>query len=600
MIILVIKEADVECPCADQIKKEYPDSSIFRYKQYSDQELIEALHGPALIVLNHKMAIPHAKLLRAAAGEALVRIMVILEEGFGMHAVNARIAGADICLAMPFEPILLSRAIEDEGSTLRRMSEAMDLIKSQACINRRYALTQMLGAGRHAVVFLAQDLRTNATVTIKLLRKSLASSSEFMEEFEGLAERYKLITVPSMATLYDHGSWNGYAYMAINLGKAENLYEVMGKRKLEPPEIAKIGLAVTRALIAIKKQAVLHFDIKPENILCYKDQYYLTEFGSMLPFNKPDSTGYYYWADAAYTCPESFVDNAVFTVRSDVYSLGLVLYVLARRENPFAGRPCTWELNRRVSENMVNFLEENPLENCPPLAITIEAMTLVRHDARPRLRDLEIIFYQLVVMLAGKPATEVPGVSALQTSRASTISSAASDSEQNQTAPVPAGTLKFGEKKYLSGSSSKSFDLSSFGKLPLKKQITLAVFGLLLLVSLSYGGYWWGRSSVIRKHYEQGPLQMFTCYNGHTKALRTLDMRNVYCPECGDETSPSYTCGKCREKFGLTLWPRRDMTDDECAEFEEKQMRCPFCQSTNITPTPVPSQAGDSQKEKAP
>jgi serine/threonine protein kinase len=403
-----------------------------------------------------------------------------------------------------------------------------------------------------------------------------------------------------MATLIDYGSWIGYAYMAINLGKADNLYEVMGKRKLEAPEIAKVGLAVTRALIAIKKHAGLHFDIKPENILCYKDQYYLTEFGSMLPFNKPDSTGYYYWPDAAYTCPESFVDDAVFTIRSDVYSLGLVLYVLARRENPFAGRPCTWELTRRVSENMVNFLEENPLENCPPLAITIEAMTLVRHDARPRLRDLEIIFYQLVVMLAGKPSTEIQGVSALQTSRASTISNAASDGEQNQAAPAATGTLKLGEKKYLSGTSSKSFGLSAFGNLPLKRRISLVVFGLLLLVSLSYGAYWWGRSSVIRKHYEQGPLQMFTCYNGHTKALRTLDMRNVYCPECGDETSPSYTCGKCREKFGLTLWPRRDMTEEESADFEAKQKLCPFCQSPNITPTPLPGGGGDSQKEKAP
>ena len=51
----------------------------------------------------------------------------------------------------------------------------------------------------------------------------------------GFGERYKLDHCAVDATLYDHGSWNGYAYMAINLGKAENLYEVMGKRKPEPP-----------------------------------------------------------------------------------------------------------------------------------------------------------------------------------------------------------------------------------------------------------------------------------------------------------------------------------------------------------------------------
>ncbi len=594
MIILVIKEADVECSCAEQISKEYPDSSIFRYKQYSDQELLGAVNGPALIVLNHKMAIPHAKLLRAASSEMLVRIMIVLEEGFGVHAVNSRIAGADICLAMPFEPSILLRAIEDEGSTLRRMSEAMELVKSQACINRRYTLTRMLGAGRHAVVFLAQDLKANTTITIKLLRKSLTSSPEFMEEFQAIAEKYKLITAPSMVTLLDYGSWNGYTYMAMNLGKAENLYEVMSKRKLEAPEIARIGLAVTRALIAIKKQGVLHFDIKPENILCYKEQYYLTEFGSMIPFNKPDSAGYYYWPDSAYTCPESFIDDAVFTIRSDVYSLGLILYVLARRENPFAGHPCSWELSSRVSENMVNFLEENPLESCPPLAITIEAMTLCRHDARPRLRDLEIIFYQLVVMLAGKPSTEIQGVSALQTSRATTISSAAADSEQNQTVSVSAGTLKLGPKKYIKGSSSSGSSLAVFDSLPLKKRLLLVVMGLVLLASLSYAGYWYGRRSVIRTHYEQGPLQVFTCYNGHTEALRTLDLRNVRCPKCSEETSPSFTCNKCHKVFGLTLWPRRDMTDKECADFEEKQAKCPFCKSKDISPTSLQGQKIDS------
>ncbi len=597
MIIIVIKEADVESSCAEQISKEYPDSSIFRYKQYSDQELLAAINGPALIVLNHKMAIPHAKLLRNTSSELLVRIMVVLEEGFDVHAVNARIAGADICLAMPFEPSILLRAIEDEGSTLRRMAEGIELVKSQACINRRYTLTRMLGAGRHAVVFLAQDLRANTTITIKLLRKSLASSQEFMEEFQTTAEKYKLITAPSMVTVLDYGSWNGYAYLALNLGKAENLYEVMSKRKLEAPEIARIGLAVTRALIAIKKQGVLHFDIKPENILCYKEQYYLAEFGSMIPFNKPDSAGYYYWPDSAYTCPESFVDDASFTIRSDVYSLGLILYVLARRENPFAGHPCTWELSSRVSENMVNFLEDNPLESCPPLAITIEAMTLCRHDARPRLRDLEIIFYQLVVMLAGKPSTELPGISALQTSRATTISNAAADSEQNQTAAVSVSTSKLGSKKYLTGSSARGASFSALTGLTLKKRIMLVVLGLVLLLSLCYGGYWFGRRSVVRNHYEQGPLQTFTCYNGHTEALRTLDLRNIHCPKCNEETSPSFACNKCKKVFGLTLWPRRDMTEKECADFEEKLAKCPFCKSTDISPTPLPGRNAASTEK---
>jgi serine/threonine protein kinase len=306
----------------------------------------------------------------------------------------------------------------------------------------------------------------------------------------------------------------------------------------------------------------------------------------MLPFDRPDGAGYYYWPDSAYTCPESFVEDASFTVRSDVYSLGLTLYVLARRENPFAGHPCTWELNSRVSKNMVNFLEKNPLENCPPLAITIEAMTLCRHDSRPRLRDLEIIFYQLVVMLANKSSAEAHGVSALQTSRATTISKAAADnSEDGQTVAMKVSDLKLLNKRNRLEESSPPTIFSLFKSSSLKTRIQVVFLVLLLLFSLVQVGAWHGRRGLVRKHFQQGPLQVFTCCNGHTATLRTLDLRNVRCPQCNAETSPSYTCNKCKKIFGLTPWPKRDMNEKECAEFEEKLGKCPFCKSTDIKPT---------------
>ena len=588
MLIIFIKEPGQDCEAAQTLLKSFPESSVFAYKQHSDQELLEAIQEPALIILNHKMAIPHARLLRLGAGERLLRIMVLLEEGFGRHAVNARVAGADLCMVLPLQQSLFLRAIEDEGSTLRRMQDGLNLVKDQACINRRYSFRRLLGAGRHSVIILAEDLQANLSVTIKLLRKSLAGSAEYMQEFKTLAERYKTLNLPSMIAINDYGEWNGYAYLALNVGKAENLYEVMGKRKLELQEISKIGLAVTRALIGIKKQAVIHFDIKPENILLYKDQYYLSEFGSMLPFNKPDFAGYYYWPDSAYTSPESFVEDADFTVRSDVYSLGLVLYPLACRQNPFAGYPCSRELNSRVSENKINFRDENPLQACPPLAITIEAMCLARHDARPRLRDLEIIFYQLYIILSeGKGLAELSGTSALQTSRASTISSAASDGEKDgETQPIEQrlrGQRRIVAQKDPRGKPSYLF----WRSLSKKQRVFLPALLALFCVALFVGGYALARKALVRRHFEQGPLRLFTCYRGHTEALRTLDLRNARCPVCNLETTPSYTCDKCGAVFGLTPWPRRDMSEEECREFDDKLMLCPYCQSKQIRPTPI-------------
>ena len=588
MLIIFIKESGQDSEAAKILLKSYPESSVFAYKQHSDQELLEAVKEPALIILDHKMAIPHTKLLRMGAGDRLLRIMVLLEEGFGMHAVNARIAGADLCMVMPLQPNLFLRAIQDEGSTLRRMQDGLNLIKDKVCINRRYSFMQLLGAGRHSVMILARDLLADSDVTIKLLRKSLAGSAEYMEEFRVLVERFKAIDVPNMVGISDYGEWNGYVYIALNIGKAENLYEIMAKRKVPLQEIAKVGLAVTRALIAIKKQAVIHFDIKPENILFYKNQYYLSEFGSMLPFGKPDFSGYHYWPDSAFTCPESFIENADFTVRSDVYSLGLVLYTLASRQNPFAGYPCNRELTSRVSENIIHFQDNNPLIACPPLAITIEAMCLVRHDSRPRLRDLEIIFYQLYIILSdGKDLADLPGASALQTSRASTISSAAADGEKDGEEHLIEKRLRSSSqitrKEARRGGSVNQF----WHNLAKKKKIMVSAMFCLLCLALFGIGYGLARKTFLRLYFKQGPLRLFTCYRGHTEALRTLDLRNARCPKCNLETTPSYTCNACDAVFGLTLWPRRDMSEEERREFEEKLKLCPFCKSDKISPTPI-------------
>ena len=110
---------------------------------------------------------------------------------------------------------------------------------------------------------------------------------------------------------------------------------------------------------------------------------------------------------------------------------------------------------------------------------------------------------------------------------------------------------------------------------------------VLFCVALFVGGYALARKALVRRHFEQGPLRLFTCYRGHTEALRTLDLRNARCPVCNLETTPSYTCDKCGAVFGLTPWPRRDMSEEECREFDDKLMLCPYCQSKQIRPTPI-------------
>lgn len=592
MIIIVIKKPESSCPFADEILADYPDCCVFGHREHTDQELLGS--EPALIVLTHQLALQHAKALRSAAGARMLRIIVVLGESLASQAVQARIAGADVCLLAPLLPGALRRAIHDECAIMRRVRELSRPVDSHAVINGRFRLEGFLGASRHATVVLASDEKNNAApVTVKLLRKSIAGSQEFMEEFFAVVDKLKALREPCLAPVLEAGVWEGYAYLVLALGKAENLYSVMGKRQLDELEVTRIALAVTRGLMAMTQCGLLHSDVKPENVLFVNKQYVLCDFGSVMQFENPDCFDFFYWPDQAYTCPEFFAEDSWISARSDIYSLGLVLYVLLTRENPFAGRSCQLALSRRLTEDVVKITQEGVLRDYPTIARGIEAMLQCHPEKRPRIRELELIFSQTVTLLEKLPAGGGAKPSATQIQR------------QAAEASKDAGEDELPRRSLATIASRRSLNLrvgaADTGRIEarawLRRNLAgwLAV-GVIVIVAVGFAvGAIYGKKSVRRVHFQQGPLMMFTCYNGHTHADRTLDLRNYRCRECGEPATPSYTCRSCRKIYGLSMWPKRDMTEKESQLFEEKLSKCPYCESTDIYPTPVPESARKSK-----
>lgn len=599
MIILVIKQSDADCPHSQQITQDYPDAVITNHKQYPDKELLEA--DPSLIVLIHSLAVLHTKTLRATAADRHpnLRIIVVLPEGLAAQATNARIAGADVCLVSPFPAEHLQRAIYDECTAFRRLVDTAELLKTNPAIANRYAYLDILGAGQHSVMVLAKDQKkANKVVTVKLLRKSISSTADFMTEFTTNAEKLKKVSCDNFARVIDVGTWKGYGYLASDIGRCENLYTRLDKYPLSESEVTTIGLAITRALIAIRKCGIIHFNIKPENVLYdpSKKSYILSEFGLLTPFTDPDSSGFYFWSEAAFTSPEIFTQAGWLTIRSDIYSLGLLLYTCITRSNPFQGRPSDADVERRINENVIKSTDGDLAKCSSTLAVTIEGMTHVDPDRRPRLRELETIFFQSSKILSEStvtPSTPSSNTGASDTKSASAVltdSLEAALLRRSKNSQSAASTGRAAGGRTPAAAPAPATKKKIDWRHDRKAQLRVAVVGVVVLIILSIAfrtGYRRAVKHLRPTQFEGGPLQVFTCLNGHTEEIRTLDLRNVKCPKCGEHTTPSHTCQKCKAVFGLPEWGRRHMTDEESAKFEQQQKVCPLCESRNTVPTPL-------------
>ncbi len=555
---------------------------------------------PNVVILAHKDAVAQCKAFRESGGrDREFRILALLPEENADGAVQSRVEGADSCVVLPANGNVLRHAIKNEIAAARRTVEAYGLINTKTVVGKRYELKKLLGIGLRSSVFLAHDRVLGRSVTFKMLRKMILNYPEVIGEYLAEANKMLQLESPFLAKLIEVGDWDGTPFLVYDVPEAKNLYDILRDKEITEDRIQRIGLAVVRALIEMKHAGILHFNIKPENVLCIGGICFLTDFGLVSLVEAPlNNSCFPYWGDSAYASPEFFSPSVTLTARSDIYSLGVLMHTLATRTNPFMGCHYLIAEKRHFMPELLNLPDGKFTQN---FVITLEAMTSIRPSARPRLRDLEVIFSQGIALTAAKiPQGQDKMLNSDQRFKeggeehdseevkellknTDTSSIVRSRSIPNYPPPVREPEIK---------------DLPSLFKYFLRRpKRTLSV--LLLGTALLLGGFHLGKREVKPIYFHQGPLTVFTCYNGHTQALRTLDYRTVKCPKCNDRTSPSYTCRRCKKVFGLSLWPLRNMTEEECVEFEKKLAACPFCKSPDIQQTPLPDKSKDAGKTKA-
>src|SRR5881394_2299192 len=222
----------------------------------------------------------------------------------------------------------------------------------QAKIPERYKLIEEVGQGGMAIVYRAQDEMLKRVVAIKVLHQHLAAEPESKARLEREAQAVAKLRHDNILEIFDysgHDSQSSYIFTEFIDG--QTLKQFLSARALRYPEVAAlIAFEVCGALAHAHGVGVLHRDVKPENVMVRKDGLLkLMDFGiaQVLDLERMTVTGQLL-GSPAYMAPE-IIEGKQLDFRTDVFSVGIMLYLLATGSLPFTGKN-PHEVLRRITE----------------------------------------------------------------------------------------------------------------------------------------------------------------------------------------------------------------------------------------------------------
>jgi tRNA A-37 threonylcarbamoyl transferase component Bud32 len=233
-------------------------------------------------------------------------------------------------------------------------------------------ILKRLGRGGMGDVYLATHPDYPKSVAVKILPPDMTRNDELLARFRREAESAARLEHPNLVEIYDIGVDQGFHFIVMACVDGMNLQELLEEKKLLPPqEAARIALDVARGLKAVHEEGIIHRDIKPPNILLsQKGEVKIVDFGLALDAEDKSSLTVpgAIMGTPWYLAPEQ-AEGKSADHRSDLYSLGVCLYLMASGERPFVGESHMSVLYKQINEKPKDPRHHNP--DIPPELVEI-------------------------------------------------------------------------------------------------------------------------------------------------------------------------------------------------------------------------------------
>ncbi len=259
-----------------------------------------------------------------------------------------------------------------------------------------YKVLSLLGEGGMGKVYLAQDTKLDRKVALKFPPAELAANPDHMRRFTQEAKAAAALNHPNIAQIFEIGKHNGADYIAMEYVEGETLRQLLARRKLDIKRVVELAAQVASGLSAAHKEGVIHRDIKPENLIVKAGgRIKILDFGLAKLVEKYKGVAGVSELTTAYmpsTGPAETMAGAILgTVsymspeqaraekldqRTDIFSLGVVLYEMVTSERPFAGKSAIDTLHAIINRDPPPVTQLN--SQAPPELADILAKALAK------------------------------------------------------------------------------------------------------------------------------------------------------------------------------------------------------------------------------
>ena len=257
----------------------------------------------------------------------------------------------------------------------------------------RYEIVGEVGRGAMGVVYKAMDPVIGRTVAVKTIRLSEAGTGltrpELLTRFQTEARAAGLLTHPNIVVVYDAGEEDGLYYITMELVEGKSVQALLDEgQRFSLPRVLRIMEQTCSALQFAHERHVVHRDIKPANLmLTADDTVKVTDFGTakILQFGTVQQTTHV-MGTPSYMSPEQVKGRPV-DGRSDIFSLGVMLYEMVTGEKPFPGQSITTVIYKIVNEDPVPPQQLDPAIHAGISAVIMKALVKEPEDVFKLIRD---------------------------------------------------------------------------------------------------------------------------------------------------------------------------------------------------------------------